>query len=981
MVPARCIAIALRVSLLLLAFARLTPGQQLTLRTYAARDGLAHGRVNCMHQDRLGYLWFGTWEGLSRFDGRAFVSYGVADGLPNPFIDCIAEDADGRLWVGTLGGGFARLRERRATDAPLFEAFTVAPTPRADDVVDLLFDREGRLWLGTGAGVYVADVAGPRVAVTPALPLAHPDVAGVSLADGVPAFFGGDVRAVVRDGGLVSAPLPDTAGGGAIMDAVRVGDDLFVLRQHALLRGSAADDTASLEVVSVPCRSDERFTALVALHGVLWIGTSGGLYERRDGGWRRYGVAQGLPDDWVRCLFVDADENLWIATHRGGLARLADRDVVSFGAREGFVDCNVARVVEAADGTVYASTDTSGIYEVLADRVERLPGAPDPDLDHVHVRLCCDPNGDFWLGTDHGLWTCPGPRLDLRRCRHLGPRDGLPQVPVCAEIRATADGELWFGAGDQAVYRRAVNGRWHQAAMVPAADPSPCRMVRAAADGATLLLTFDHAWRLGGGVYSDVAPAAPQLLRPRAALTDRRGWTWLGTRFLGVFVDRPAADGGRLHLTTRDGLASDAVWSIAEDPVGRVFFGTARGVSCFEAGSLRGFAGSDRLAGEVVNHMLCDRRGRLWVGTNGGLSCFELGAPARRHTAPRIYLAHAEIDGKALPLPQNGTSRFEGAVLAPDQHHLVIEFTGVDFRDQRPLRYQHRLVGVDDDWGLPMASSAVQFAELAAGSYRLQVRAVDADGLASELPAEFGFEVLPPIWQRPWFVALMALLASTLAWAFHRARLRAAIATERLRTQIATDLHDEVGAGLAQISILSEVARQRTEPGVAASLGEVAALARALRESMSDIVWALARDRGTLGDLVQRMRQLGSRMLEVEGTLVAFAAPAPAELDAVPLSLEQRRQLWLWFKEALTNVARHADARSVDIALAVEAGRLRLWVRDDGVGFAPGVPGDGNGLPSLHARAGRLGGTMRLSSQPGGGTSLDLEVPLGRRPA
>lgn len=981
MTLARCIAVALRVSLVLLAGARLAPGQQLALRTFGARDGLAHGRVNCMHQDRLGYLWFGTWEGLSRFDGREFVSYGVADGLANPFIDCIAEDADGRLWVGTLGGGFARLRERRATDAPVFEAYRVAATPRADDVVDLVFDRDGRLWLGTGAGVYVADVAAGGVAVAPVLPLAHPDVAGVLAADGAPAFFGSDVRAVVRDGALGSAPLPVAAHGGAIMDAVRVGDDLFVLRQHALLRGPAADATAPLEVVPLPWAADEVLTALAAVRGALWVGTNGGLFERRDGGWRRYGVAQGLPDDWVRCLFVDGDENLWIATHRGGLACLIDRGVVSFGAREGFVDCNVARVVEAVDGTVYASTDTSGIYEVRADRVERLPGAPDPDLEHVHVRLCCDANGDFWLGTDHGLWTCPGPRLDLARCRHLGAADGLPQRSVCAEVHATPDGELWFGASDQAVYRRAADGSWGRAATVPPADPTPCRLVRAAADGATLLLTFDHEWRLAGGEYTDVPRAAPQLLRPRASLTDRRGWTWIGTRFLGVFVERPAADGGDLHLTTRDGLGSDAVWSIAEDRRGRVFFGTARGVSCFDGAGLHGFAGGDRLAGEVVNHLLCDRHDRLWVGTSGGLTCFDLDAPPRSGGAPRVYLTEVEIDGEALPLPQNGTGRSDGVVLAPGQRDIVIEFTGVDLRDQRPLRYQHRLVGLDDDWGSATASDTVQFANLAAGSYRFEVRAVDADGRASERPAEFGFAVLPPLWQRPWFVALAALLALALAWAFHRARLRAALATERLRTQIATDLHDEVGAGLAQIAILSEVARQRTEPSVAASLGEVAELARALREGMSDIVWALAKDRGSLGDLVQRMRQLGSRMLEVDGTQVAFTAPPPAELDAVPLSLDQRRQLWLWFKEALANIARHADARSVDIALAVGSGRLLLSVHDDGVGFEPGATGDGNGLPSLRGRARRLGGAMRLRSRPGGGTSLDLEVPLRRRPA
>jgi signal transduction histidine kinase len=494
-----------------------------------------------------------------------------------------------------------------------------------------------------------------------------------------------------------------------------------------------------------------------------------------------------------------------------------------------------------------------------------------------------------------------------------------------------------------------------------------------------LMATFDHLWRSGAEACTRVEIGADEPLRPRCLWRDRRGWTWIGTRYRGVFVLRPGQSA--LHLSTRDGLRSDAVWSIAEDAHGNVYFGTANGIGRWDAGTgaVREFAAADVLPGEIVQHVRVDGGGRLWASTTGGLSRLPIDSQRRPAPPPRIYLTHVHVDGEAQAVPENGTRRLFGVVLAPGQRRLEVGFVGLEFHGLRALRYQHRLRGLDAEWSAASEATAVQFADLAPGDYELSVRAVDADGRASLEPAQLEFRVLPPLWQEPWFVTLCAASVAALFWWWHRVRLRRAVATERLRTQIATDLHDEVGAGLAQIAILTEVARRDAGPALAAGLGEVAGLARGLREAMSDIVWALAQGHDTLADLVQRMRQLAGRMLEVDGTQVVFVAPAPAELDSVAISIEQRRQLWLWFKEALANVVRHAGARRVDVDIGLQDARLRLLVRDDGRGFAPEQAPAGNGLPSLRQRAARLQGGMVLRSAPGAGTELELTVPLPRR--
>jgi len=330
-------------------------------------------------------------------------------------------------------------------------------------------------------------------------------------------------------------------------------------------------------------------------------------------------------------------------------------------------------------------------------------------------------------------------------------------------------------------------------------------------------------------------------------------------------------------------------------------------------------------------------------------------------------------------LPVNGTLAVRDLVLTPGQRNLEVEFVGVGPLRDGPLRFQHRLLGVDTDWSPPSEVPQLRFANLAAGDYRVGVRSVDAAGAISSQPAELAFTVLPAVWQRPWFLAVAAAIGVSLAFAWHRLHLRRAVATERLRTQIATDLHDDVGAGLAQIAILSEVARRSPDAGRAADLGEIAQLARTLRAAMGDIVWALARGHDSLADMVPRMRQLCTRLLEVDGVEVVFATPPAERLAAVRLSLEQRRQVWLWFREAVTNVALHARARRVDVALVLTPASMQLTVRDDGIGFAPASVARGNGLPNLQHRSERLGARMQLDSSPGTGTLLCLEIPLGRR--
>jgi signal transduction histidine kinase len=227
----------------------------------------------------------------------------------------------------------------------------------------------------------------------------------------------------------------------------------------------------------------------------------------------------------------------------------------------------------------------------------------------------------------------------------------------------------------------------------------------------------------------------------------------------------------------------------------------------------------------------------------------------------------------------------------------------------------------------------------------------------------------------------LALAFITLGLAIYsvfRFRFNQLLEVERIRTRIATDLHDDVGSGLSQVSVLSEVISRRVgQTGdVAEQLSTIGSLSRDLVDSMSDIVWAINPGRDRLSDLTHRMRRFASDVFSANGAELRFAVPLPSR--DLKLGPEMRRELYLIFKEAVNNVVRHSSCTSVEITLLISDGILELSVQDNGGGFDPDNDGEGNGLANMRLRAKKLGGVLKIKSNPGG-TRVDLSAPISKR--
>jgi signal transduction histidine kinase len=255
------------------------------------------------------------------------------------------------------------------------------------------------------------------------------------------------------------------------------------------------------------------------------------------------------------------------------------------------------------------------------------------------------------------------------------------------------------------------------------------------------------------------------------------------------------------------------------------------------------------------------------------------------------------------------------------------------------------------------------------------VRAINSDGEASPAPATVQFQVAWPLWRRAWLQAILMAAAAGLAVWVHRARVARLLEIERVRTRIATDLHDDIGSSLSQIAILSEVAHQRAAGGKAREPVErIGELSRELLDSIGDIVWAIQPHKDHLSDLKQRMRRFAADVLSTRNVEVHWSINDSGR--NFELNPELRRQVYLIFKESIHNIARHSMATEAHIALRVVDRRLALEVRDNGCGFERADHPRGNGLESMKLRAARLGGDLQVCSVEGQGTTVLLRAPL-----
>jgi len=873
-----------------------------------------------------GVIWCcGRDQKIARLLGNTFVPLPDNGGVDGTTISCLVADPHGRIWVGTERG-FA------VWDGTRFENAT--PT-NGEPVVNVTFLR-----VLTNSEVW--SIANDRVRKS------HDREWVLDVEEARGLFAGSRERTGLHE---------DAKGGVWLYD---YGRGLWHIRADGRVRQLTAEERFPGERVD---------SFLEDREGNIWAGVDrGGLVRVREKRFSVLAPGNSAAAQAAVCVTEDAAGAIWVGTFGGGLHRWLHNEWQTFtlpgGSRRGFV----FSVFPDEGGKLWTSAVEEDLYSGIAGKFTPFR----PSIHGVKALLRAR-DRRLWVGTKSGLGV-----VQSGQFRQFYPEDGVARTVVRA-LAEDAAGAIWAGAGDGMLYQIASNS--------------------------VVSFRASDAWA-GQPIWS--------------LLADADGVVWVGTFRGGLLRFQ---EGRFVRFTTKDGLPDDVICQLLDDGTGRLWAGTKQGIFHVDKSELNALAN-----GEIGNinctaygrydglpSLECSdsyqpaawrtQDGRLLFATLKGVVSVRPGEVAVNSITPPVVIEGATVDGqeqKPEVLLANrqppGAKRDARLVIAPGKQQVRIQFTGLSFVSPDRVRFKYKLEGLDREWSEPGPVRSAQYNFLPPGNYRFQVQACNNDGVWNPEAATLAVVVQPHFyetWAFKFFgaVAGLGLVVFAVRRIFVR-RLRRQLeqlerqqAVERDRARIAKDIHDDLGAGLTHIALLSELARRDTPAEMPHHVSQISEMARELTRNMDEIVWAIDPQNDTLDSLVTYVSKFAQDYLSVAD--IRCRLDVPAELPPYVLPAEVRHNLFLAIKEALNNVVKHAHASEVWLRLVVQPRSFCVIVEDNGCGLAaangrsngvattqPGRISSGHGLLNMERRLAAIGGRCVIRSEPGRGTRAELNVDL-----
>jgi streptogramin lyase len=700
----------------------------------------------------------------------------------------------------------------------------------------------------------------------------------------------------------------------------------------------------------------------------------------------------------IRWIYEDRKKNVWIGTEDGLNKLPVKKPFVHFKyfpfRKTGLGGRVISGIVEGYNGALWigfggAGFDKIDLQKNTIQHFSHNSNNPNSLTEDDVTAILEDQFGQIWIGTRNKGLNCFDPKTHKFKHFIFDPSNpASTNLNWIQQVLETKDGELLIGtnAGLE-IFKRASGSLSRFNPRIDGQQIFPKEFAVNALYEDSKENLWVGTWLDGLFRYNKNSNTSSHYL-PDSKLPysinsskitciteDSKGNIWVGTHSGGI--NKFDNSSGRFHhFTIKNGLPNDVVYGILEDSNGYLWISTLDGLARFDPQKekFRNYDVSDGISHNQFNWHASfkNKSGQMYFGTINGFISFHPDSVIIDPVPPLVVLTSFKVFGKEAALPQSLITTKE-ILLNYDQNFFSFEFTALDIAPTHKYQFTYFLEGVDPNWVTSGSRSTAFYTDVPPGEYKFHFKAANADEVWSS-PVSLTVVITPAWWMTLWFKIIVVLLLLAIGYFIYWYRLKQTLEIQNIRLNIANDLHDEIGSNLSSISVdsqllLNNCSLDETQQELTTFISKTA---KETVETMRDIIWFINPNNDFGEDMINKMKETAAKLLA--GINWTFHSDPNIKLEE--FNLENRRNIYLIYKEALNNVVRHAYSKTCFIKLEVNDGKLELLVEDHGNGFNVRSTKENNGLRSIKRRAEIMNGSLIINSELNKGTSVKLLIPL-----
>jgi signal transduction histidine kinase/ligand-binding sensor domain-containing protein len=946
--------------------------------------GLPQNSVRGIVQAPDGYLWVATLNGVAKFDGIRFHVFDKSNspGVSSSRFVSMVSGAGGDLWLASEDNNVVHYHEGH------FTTVGAGAGIRPHSVGAITTDHHGELWVESDQHVFRWISSRQRFEKEA---FSTGDLKFFPLwwvGTGFWAVRGSDLLTFSR-GQLQSHALPKTLRVDQIRGAAVGGDGAVWVGTQDMRIGRYQDGQLKLQSGTVhtafqdPAKRDWEVDISPTFERTLSF-PSGGVDH----------------DIHYNIVIHDNEGNMWVGSENEGLFRIQRQSIHTISSVQGLASDNVYPVLYSRMGDMWIGSWPAGLSRIHDGQVITALTKKD-GLPGLVTALAEDNQGKLWIGSHSGVKVLSQRKLEVP--------SGLPKekLPTILAIHQTSDGAMLFGTPNGLYVLDGSNSHWLTAKDGLASDDA--RVIIQDHRGDTWIGGYGGLTRLHNGQFTrwTEADGLPSN-NVRSILEDNFGEIWIGTYDGGIGWLR---NGKWVVFNKNNGLHDNGAFQILEDNEEHFWISSNSGIYRVRRSELQDVADGREsrvtsVAFGLADGMLSaecnggvwpagakDARGLLWFPTQKGVAVVDPASVVTVVKPPRVEIESASIEDKAQ-------ADVDHIVLHPRQMDLEIEYTALSYTRPEQISFRYKLDGLDKTWQDVGPRRTAYYSHLPPGDYVFRVAARNGDGVSSVYDSTMLVTVIPPFYRRWWFAVLIFLAVLSLIWGLLHYRIgqlkkervaqqafsRELIASqEGERRRIAAELHDSLGQRLIIINnlalfLLRPKGKVGSEEERLETIEEIREEASQAIEETRAISYALRPfqlDRLGLTKAIQALTKTAAHAAQMEIT---------AEVDDIDEAFDEELRINFYriVQEALNNVVKHSGATQGKVVVRRMKSSVVLTVSDNGKGL-PSEPRNinagpgGFGMTGMRERATLLKGTMQIKSDPGVGTILTIEFPVGVR--